>query len=271
MKAVILAGGEGRRLRPLTLSIPKPLLPIGRKPILEIIIERLREHGFREIVLNVGYKAELIEAYFRDGSSLNVNIAYFQDSKPCGTCGPLKLVEHLLDGQPFVTMNGDLLTDLDFSEMYQTHLDSSAELTMAITDYTVKVPYGVVDMQNNRIVSIREKPELAFLINAGIYILSPSVLDIVPDGEFFDMTDLIQTLADQGRKVETYYIDCEWKDIGTMESYEEANSTYLREMQGYAVSHILNRGERHKFTYTPSYRELPRTQETPARLQSRDD
>ena len=238
MKAVILAGGEGARLRPLTYSIPKPLLPIGRKPILEIIIERLREHGFTDIILNVGYKAELIEAYFRDGSSLNVKITYFREDSPCGTCGPVKLVEHLLDGQPFVTMNGDLLTDLDFGEMCQAHLDMSAELTMATKAYTVTLPYGVIDMQDSKIALIREKPRLEFLINAGVYVISPSALDVVPEGEFFDMTDLIQTLADQGRKVETYYIDGEWQDLGTMESYEEANILYLEEMQGHSVSHI---------------------------------
>ena len=224
LKAVILAGGKGTRLRPLTYAIPKPLLPIGRKPILEIIIERLREHGFTDIILTVEYKAELIEAYFRDGDSLDVNITYLHENKPSGTAGPLKLVEHLLDDQPFITMNGDLLTDLDFGEMYQAHLEKNLELTMATTTHTIKSPYGVIDMQDNKIVSIREKPDLTFLINAGIYVVSPSALDIISKGEFFDMPDLIQTLIDQGRKVETYYIDGKWQDIGTMESYEKANA-----------------------------------------------
>ena len=224
MKAVILAGGKGTRLRPLTYAVPKPLLPIGRKPILEIIIEHLRDYGFTDIIVTVEYKAELIKAYFRDGSSLGVNITYFHESKPSGTAGPLKLVEHLLDGQPFITMNGDLLTDLDLFKMYQAHLEKKLELTMATTTYTIKSPYGVIDMQDNKLVSIREKPDLTFLVNAGIYVVSPSALDIIPKGEFFDMPDLIQTLIDRGRKVETYYIDGEWQDIGTMESYEKANA-----------------------------------------------
>ena len=224
MKAVILAGGKGTRLRPLTYATPKPLLPIGKKPILEIIIEGLKEHGFTDIILTVQYKAELIKDYFRNGDSLDVNIAYFHEEKPSGTAGPLKLVEHLLDDEPFLTMNGDLLTDLDFAKMYQAHLDKSAELTMATTTHTIKSPYGVIEMQDNKIVSIEEKPDLEFLVNAGIYIISPSALDIIPEGEFFDMPDLIQTLIDQGRKVETYYIDGEWQDIGTMESYEKANA-----------------------------------------------
>jgi len=227
MKAVILAGGEGTRLRPLTYSVPKPLLPIGRKPILEIIIERLREHGFTDIILNLGYKAELIKAYFQDGSDLGVSITYCREDKPCGTCAPVKLVEHMLEDQPFIAMNGDLLTDLNFSEMWQTHISKSAELTMAVKDYRIKLPYGVVSMQDDKIVSIREKPMIEFLINAGVYVLSKSALDIVPEGEFFDMTDLIQSLVDQKRNVETYYIDGEWEDLGTMECYEATNALYM--------------------------------------------
>lgn len=244
MKAVILAGGEGTRLRPLTYSIPKPLLPIGRKPILEIIIERLREHGFIDIILNVGYKSELIEAYFRDGSNLGVNIAYSQDVKPCGTCGPVKLVEHLIDGEPFVTMNGDLLTELDFTEMYQTHIDSSAELTVAVTGYATKLPYGVVELRDSRITSIREKPELRFMINAGIYVVSPSALGIVPEEEFFNMTDLIQVMIDQGRKVQTFVIDCEWRDLGNMETYQEVNSFYSKRTEVGLVHQTLQQAQR---------------------------
>ena len=228
MKAVILAGGEGTRLRPLSYVIPKPLLPVGTKPILEIIIERLRDYSFTDIILNTGYKAELIEAYFHDGNSLNVNITYWQESISCGTAGPVKLVEHLLGSQPFITMNSDLLTDLDFSKMYQMHLDKSAELTVATTSYSYKVPYGVIGMQDNVITSINEKPELKFLINAGVYVVSPSALDIIPIDKFYNMTDLIQALIDQNRKVETYYIDGEWQDLGTMEVYEKVNAEYFR-------------------------------------------
>ncbi|MFC1717669.1 sugar phosphate nucleotidyltransferase [Candidatus Poribacteria bacterium] len=224
MKAVILAGGKGTRLRPLTYSIPKPLLPIGRKPILEIIIEQLRDHDFGEIILTVEYKAELIRSYFRDGNGLGVKISYHQENNYSGTAGPVKQVEHLLDGEPFVTMNGDLLTDLDFTKMYQAHLDQSSELTIATAGHTVTLPYGVIDTQDGKIVSIREKPTLKFLINAGIYILSPSTLDTIPGNEPFDMPDLIQSLVDQERKVGTYFIDGEWQDLGTMESYEKVNS-----------------------------------------------
>jgi NDP-sugar pyrophosphorylase family protein len=224
MKAVIIAGGRGARLRPLTDKIPKPLLPIGKKPILEIIIERLRKYGFVDIILNVKYKAESIKAYFHDGSNLNVKITYFEDDEPCGTAGPIKLVEHLLDDEPFLTMNGDLLTDLNFNDMYKAHLGNSAELTMATKRFSMKVPYGVLDMNNGNLLSIKEKPDVEFLINAGIYIVSPSALDIIPKNQYYDMPDLIQTLIQQGRKVETYYLDCEWQDIGTIENYNKAKA-----------------------------------------------
>ena len=224
MKAVILAGGRGTRLKPLTDNIPKPLLPIGRKPILEIIIEKLREHGFTDIILNVKYMSESIKAYFRDGSSLKVKITYCEDGEPRGTAGPIKLVEKLLDSEPFITMNGDLLTDLDFNKMYQAHIEASAELTMATYTHTVEIPYGVIGTQNNRIITIKEKPSVDFLINAGIYIVSPSTLDVIPEGTFFNMPDLIQKLIDQQRKVEIYPIDGKWQDIGTMESYNQAKT-----------------------------------------------
>ena len=136
----------------------------------------------------------------------------------------MKQVEHLLDGEPFVTMNGDLLTDLDFTKMYQAHLDQASELTVATTSHAVKLPYGVIDTKDDKIVSVREKPILNFLINAGIYILSPSTLDVIPEDQPFDMPDMIQTLVDQERKVGTYFINGEWQDLGTMENYNKVNS-----------------------------------------------
>ena len=223
MKAIILAGGKGTRLGPLTYAVPKPLLPIGRKPILEIIIEQLRKSGFVDIILTVQYKAELIEAYFRDGSSFVVNVTYIREKGPSGTAGPLKLAEHLLT-EPFVAMNGDLLTKLDFGAMYQAHLEKSAELTVGTVNYATKLPYGIISMHDGKIVKIEEKPELNFCANAGIYVISPSALDVIPVGEFFDMPDLIQKLIDQGRKVETYPIKEYWRDIGIMKDYEEANA-----------------------------------------------
>lgn len=222
MKAIILAGGKGTRLRPLTYAIPKPLLPIGRKPILEIIIEQLRKSGFVDIILTVQYKAELIEAYFRDGSSFDVNITYIREKGPSGTAGPLKLADRLLT-EPFVAMNGDLLTKLDFGMMYQTHLEKNAELTVGTVNHVIKFPYGLIDMQDGKIVKIQEKPDLNFCVNAGIYVVSLSALDAIPKDEFFDMPDLIQKLIDQERRVYTYPINEYWRDIGRMEDYQEVN------------------------------------------------
>lgn len=223
MKAVILAGGEGTRLRPLTYAVPKPLLPIGRKPILEIIIEQLKKSGFVDIIITVEYKAELIEAYFRDGSSFGVKITYSHERGPSGTAGPLKLLEPLLD-EPFVVMNGDLLTKLDFGTMYQFHLEKSAELTVGMINYPLKIPYGLIEMKNGKIIKIREKPDLNYNINSGIYVISSTALDAIPKGEFFDMPDLIQSLIDQKRRVEVYHIKEYWRDIGRMEDYQEVNS-----------------------------------------------
>ncbi len=232
MQAVILVGGKGTRLRPLTDVIPKPLLPIGKKPILEIIIERLSACNFTDIILTVEYKAELIEAYFRNGHNLDVNITYYRENQPSGTAGPLKLIEHLLKEQPFIAMNGDLLTGLDFGKMYEAHLNTEAELTMATAIHTVKSPYGVIELHDDKIVSIEEKPKLKFLINAGIYVISPSILDILPKDEYFDMPNLIQTLINQERKVGTYHINGEWYDLGTMETYQKINALKSKESSG---------------------------------------
>lgn len=239
MKAFILAGGKGTRLRPLTYAIPKPLLPIGRKPILEIIIERLRDHGITDIILSVGYKAELIRTYFGNGNGFNVNITYFQESDPLGTAGPIKLIASSLGDQPFITMNCDLLTDIDFSRMYQLHLEKSAELTMAVTTYKVSLPYGVISVWNTRVESIEEKPEITFLINAGIYVISPSVLDIIPSGRPFNMPDLVQALIHQGRSVDIYHINGKWQDLGTMKEYEKATLDSAQEhlLSYYDINH----------------------------------
>lgn len=224
MKALILAGGLGTRLRPLTNTIPKPLLPVGRKPILEIIIQSLKGSGFTDIILAVGYKAELIKGYFHDGRSFGVNIAYVEERERMGTAGPIKLAEHLLD-EPFITMNGDILTKLDFRKMYETHIASYAELTVGTVDYKIRLPYGIIEIQEDRkIMNVKEKPELSFYINAAIYVVSPSMLDVIPKETLFDMTDAIKKLAEQGRNIRIYPITEYWRDIGIMEDYEKANA-----------------------------------------------
>lgn len=220
MKALIMAGGLGTRLRPLTYAVPKPLLPVGRKPILEIIIDQLRDSGFTELFLTVEYKSELIKAYFRDGTSFGVQITYIDESGPSGTAGAVKHIEEMVD-EPFIAMNGDLLTKLNFMDMYKAHIESGVEFTVGVKDYKIKFPYGLVTIENGKMINIVEKPELSFCINAGIYVLSPSALDVIPKGKFFDMPDAIQTLIDQNRRVGYYELKEYWRDIGRMEDYQE--------------------------------------------------
>ncbi len=232
MQAVILAGGKGTRLQPLTHSIPKPLLPIGKKPILELIIEQLRDVEVEEIIITIEYKAELIKSYFRDGRHLGVKIRYYQEDGPSGTAGPLKLIESMIKDQPFITMNGDLLTDLDIAKMYQHHLKCNAEITMATATHTISSPYGVISMGKNGLIkSIKEKPHLDFLINAGIYVVSPSVLNLIPSGQSYGMPDLIQSVIDENGKMETFYIEGSWYDLGTMEAYQKINQMKMEEDQ----------------------------------------
>jgi NDP-sugar pyrophosphorylase family protein len=220
MKALIMAGGMGTRLRPLTYAIPKPLLPVGRKPILEFIIKQLRDSGFFEIYITVEYKSDLIKAYFRDGANLDVQITYIDESGPSGTAGTIKNMEGITN-EPFIAMNGDLLTRLNFMNMYNAHIKSDAELTVGVKEYKYKFPYGLISIENGKITDISEKPELSFCINAGIYVFTPSALNVIPRGQFFDMPEAIKALLCQGRAVEHYEIKEYWRDIGQMEDYQE--------------------------------------------------
>ena len=230
MQAVILAGGKGTRLQPLTHSIPKPLLPIGKKPILEITLDQLKKVGCEEIIITVEYKAELIKSYFQDGRHLGINIKYYHESGPSGTAGPLRLVEHMLQNDPFILMNGDLLTDLDISQIYRHHIESAAEITMATAHHNIHSPYGVIESnEDGSIKSINEKPNLSYLINAGIYVVSPSVLNLIPIGQQYGMPDLIQSMIDSHKHIETFHIEGQWFDLGTMETYQKINQMKTEE------------------------------------------
>ena len=226
MKAVILAGGQGARLRPLTYTIPKPLLPIGEKPILEVIIDRLRDDGFEELVIAVGYRAELIETYFRDGSHLGVNIEYVREKDPLGTAGPLSLVREAIaldPGEPLLVMNGDLLTDLKMSGFLETHRASGAELTVATREFVLQHPYGVIHVNDGRITDIVEKPTVTDTVSAGIYAMQPEVLDIVPSGERFDIPELMNRLLAEGRHVAAHTFTEAWLAIDGHEQLEDAH------------------------------------------------
>jgi NDP-sugar pyrophosphorylase family protein len=223
MKALILAGGEGVRLRPLTYSIPKPLLPIKEKPILEIIIERLASFGIKEIILATGYKSYMIEAYFVDGSRHGVKIDYIVEKKRMGTAASLKSLNGLII-DPILVLNGDVITDLDFNVLYEFHKSSGSELTVCVVRYKVKIPYGVVRYDNlNSFIGLDEKPIKKFMVNAGIYIVDPTLIRLIPEDVVFDMTDLIASAKKLNKKIAVFEITDRWIDIGLVENYNQIN------------------------------------------------
>lgn len=225
MKAVILAGGLGTRLRPLTYSIPKPLLPVGEKPILEIIITRLREFGFLEFILAVGYRHELLETYFRDGEQFGVHIHYVREEKRLGTAGPLSLIHEQFAFGPDETlllMNGDILTKLDFADMLGYHRRGGYEMTIATRRYTHQLPYGVLQIQGGAVQEITEKPSACYDVSAGIYLLQGSVLASVPADTLFDIPDLITVLLEARRSVGAYTFDEYWLAVEQLHHIEEA-------------------------------------------------
>ena len=225
MRAVVLVGGLGTRLRPLTFSIPKPLLPVGETPLLQIIIEQLAAAGIDEIILATGYQAELIHAFCGDGRKFGVAIDYVHEDEPLGTAGPLGLVrERIGREEQFLLMNGDVLTQLDFRRMLE--FARGHELTVAYTTYVYQSPFGVLSVQDERVIEVVEKPSVEYAISAGIYAVRGSALDRLPEG-FLAMPDLVQRLLDEGRSVGAYYIEEFWLGLETISRFEEA----MRELQ----------------------------------------
>lgn len=224
MRAVVLAGGKGVRLRPLTYAIPKPLIPVGEKPILEEIIARLRAHGFDDIVLAVGYRAELVETYFQDGAAMGVRIRYVRESEPLGTAGALSLVRRQYPPtEPVLVMNGDTLTKLDMRALWNWHVAGGYDMTIAVRPYESQFPYGVVHTEGDRVVEVIEKPVQRHDVSAGVYVLSPGALEAVPDGAYFDMPDLATRLICSGRPVGAYRFEDEWLVVDRLDQLEEAS------------------------------------------------
>lgn len=222
MKVVIMAGGLGMRLRPLTQIIPKPLLPLGEKTILEVTINRFKSQGFTDFIIATNYKSDLFEAYMGDGSKLGVSIKFSRETEPLGTAGPLKLIKEHIDG-PFIVINGDVLTDLDFNKLKAFHISSKAKLTAVTKILETPLQYGVVKSDGTSISEIEEKPNLKFDILAGIYVLSQETLDQIPDG-IYNMPQLIRDLIAKGEIVKKYTLENYWLDIGQMDSYEKAQN-----------------------------------------------
>jgi NDP-mannose synthase len=220
MQALILAGGEGARLKPFTNVIPKPLVPIGDLPILEVVLRQLKHHGADRIVLAVNRLARLIEAFFGDGSRLGLDICYSLEDKPLGTAGPIRLVEKL--DEDFIVMNGDLLTTIDYSDLFRRHKASHATATIATFQKEVKIDLGVLETKNERFTNYIEKPVYHFTVSMGIYVLNRRVIPFIEEGRRFDMPDLVLALHKAGEKIVCYSGDYDWLDIGRMDDYERA-------------------------------------------------
>jgi len=227
---VAMAGGLGTRLRPLTNEFPKPMLKVNGKPMLERIIERFRDLGVIEFYISVNYKAEVIENYFGNGLAWRVQIHYLRETKRLGTAGSLSLLPRDIPC-PFFVTNADVMVDLDFRTIYQFHRDNNPDLTVAVKKINYQVPYGTIEVEHDRIVSLSEKPHIKKYVNAGIYVLDPEVLKEIPADEYFDMTDLINKLINNGRKVSSYLIDGTWMDIGQKKDYYRANNIFSKENQ----------------------------------------
>ncbi|KPJ61380.1 MAG: hypothetical protein AMJ46_01400 [Latescibacteria bacterium DG_63] len=218
--AVVMAGGLGSRMRPLTYTIPKPLLPIGEKPILEIIISQLKKCGFGKIFITTSYQAELVKSYFGDGSRFGIALEYTNETEMLGTAGALFLLKDKIS-QPFLVMNCDILTKLDLGKFYDSHVRSGATMTVGTTSYDVEVPYGVLEVSDGSIRGIVEKPRTSHLIAAGVYVMNQEVLEITQTGRI-DIPDVIRILISTGKKVVVHEIKDPWIDVGKMSDYEKA-------------------------------------------------
>lgn len=220
VQGVIMAGGFGTRLRPLTENIPKPMLPVGDRPLLQYTIEQLRKAGIKNINITTHYMPEKIEEYFEDGEKFDVAINYVPEEKPLGTAGGLRLVEDI--EEPLLVINGDILTKVDFRAMSDFHHKHQADMTVCVRKFDMQIPYGVIENDGVYVTSLQEKPEYSFMVNAGIYLLSPQARHMIPKEGRFDMTDLIEVIIADGGNVVMFPIIEYWLDIGLHDDYKRA-------------------------------------------------
>lgn len=218
---VLMAGGLGSRLRPLTNSLPKPMLSVGNKPVLETIISQFHEFGFNHYFISLNYLAEKIKSYFADGSKWGVNITYLHENEPLGTAGALSLLEQKPE-HPLILMNGDLLTKLNFDNLLNFHEKHQSLMTVCVREYSYSVPYGVLETDGVYLNSVMEKPKHNVLVNAGIYVIEPEVLDLIKPDQKIDITDIIEQLIDKGNKPSVFPIHEYWMDIGHPEDFDKA-------------------------------------------------
>jgi dTDP-glucose pyrophosphorylase len=219
--AVIMAGGVGSRLMPLTKDTPKPMLKINGKPIMEYNVDLLKSYGIKNLNLSVKYLKEIIEGYYKDGSDRDMNISYVTEDEPLGTIGAVKQIKNFKNDYILV-MNSDLLTNINLEEMFEDLTNDSADMIIATTDYKVQIPYGVVESKGNRIKALKEKPTYTYYSNAGIYIFKRSLVDLIPSHTFFNATDFLEKLISENKKVLHYPIKGYWLDIGKHVDFEKA-------------------------------------------------
>ena len=225
MKAVVLAGGKGARLAPYTRIIPKPMMPIGDKAILEIMLHQMRRAGIQEVILTVGHLAGLMRAFFQDGSHLGLHICYSFEDHPLGTAGPLGLIENL--DETFMVCNGDVLTTLNLKNLIDFHKQNQGIATIASHIRQVHIDLGVIETNGDHsIVGYQEKPTIDYLVSMGIYIFEPTVLHYIPKGQYLDFPDLIKILVADKKKVVAYPFEGYWEDLGRPDDYEQANADF---------------------------------------------
>jgi NDP-sugar pyrophosphorylase family protein len=216
-----MAGGEGMRLRPLTKNIPKPMLKVGNKPLLHTLVEKFKDSGYINIVMCVNYKSKVIKDYFGDGEKFGVKIEYIHEKTKMGTAGALSLFKKK-PKEPFFVINGDLLTNLNFEKMLDFHYEHNSMATMCVREYNIDSPYGEVKLKNENIKSIEEKPKHKFFVNAGVYILDPKCIDLIPK-KFFDMPSLFKKMIENKNKTISFPLGEYWLDIGKINDYKKAN------------------------------------------------
>ena len=237
MKTVILAGGKGTRLAPYTTIFPKPLVPIGDRPVLEIIIRQLVRQGFGDILLSVGHLGELIEAYFQNGhrNIPGLTLDYFRETQPLGTAGSLAMIPGLED--TFLAMNGDILTTLNYQELIQYHHKQGAAVTIAMHQKDVKIDLGVLEVdQDGVLTAYREKPLYNFEVSMGIYVYEPSVLRYIKKNQYLDFPDLVKRLLESGEKIVGFRSQAYWLDIGRREDYELAQREFRSRAEEFQVA-----------------------------------
>lgn len=226
MQTIILAGGRGSRLDPYTRILPKPLFPIGDKPIAAILVHQLQSAGADEIIMCLGYLADLLKTYFRDGSDFGLTIRYSVETDPLGTAGPLRKVTDLQDD--FLVVNGDELTTLDFQALYEHHKEMNADMTVAVQMKTTYSAFGVLEIKDGQVTAYSEKPTRNYWASMGIYVINKRVLSFIPENRRFDMPDLVQCLLKEGAQVVSYESQDLWFDIGTIADLEKAKEEFAQ-------------------------------------------